>query len=85
MRVPIITTNIPGPSEVVENNVSGILVQAKNALELKDKMILLYDDEELRSSLAEAGRLRAERYFNRSTMLQNQIDAMNQTVKKILG
>ncbi len=82
MRLPIITTNIPGPSEVVEENVSGILVEAKSMSELKEKMVLLLNDEQLRSSLAEAGRLRAEIYFDRPVMLQNQVDAMNQLINK---
>lgn len=82
MRLPIITTNIPGPSEVVENNVSGILVEPKNSSELFEKMLLLYEDKKLRNSLAESGRLRAEKYFDRPIMLQNQIEAMNQIMKK---
>ncbi len=82
MRLPIITTNVPGPSEVVEENVSGILVEAKNVSELKAKMVLLLNDEQLRSSLAEAGRLRAEIYFDRPIMLQNQFNAMNQLINK---
>ena len=82
MRLPIITTNVPGPSEVVESNVSGILVEVKNVVQLLEKMLLLYDNEELRYSLAEAGRLRAEMYFDRPIMLQNQMDAINQIINK---
>ena len=82
MRLPIITTNVPGPSEVVESNVSGILVEVKNVVQLLEKMLLLYDNEELRYSLAEAGRLRAEMYFDRPIMLKNQMDAIDQIVKK---
>ena len=77
MRVPIITTDVPGPSEVVENNVSGILVEVKNALALRQAMLRLYEREELRKSLAQAGRERAEKYFDRPIMLKNQLNDMN--------
>ncbi len=82
MRIPIITTNVPGPSEVVEENISGILVEARSVSALKDKMMLLYSDSELRSSLAQAGRARAEMYFDRPIMLKNQMDSINKIVKK---
>lgn len=71
MTLPIITTNVPGPSEVVENGISGILVEPMNPDDLKEKMILLYNNHELRNSLAHNGRLRAEKYFNRPIMLDN--------------
>ena len=84
MRLPIITTDIPGPSEVVERGISGILVEAKNSSALKDKMLLLYNNEEIRDSLASAGRVRAESYFDRPVMLKNQVDAMDSVVKNNL-
>ena len=71
MRLPIITTNVPGPSEVVENGVSGVLVEAMDSADLADKMRLLYEDAALRESLAVAGRKRAETYFDRPIMLNN--------------
>lgn len=80
MRIPIITTNVPGPSEVVENNVSGVLVEAKNALALKQAMLQLYKSEEFRNSLAQAGRKRAEKYFDRPIMLTNLLNDMNSIV-----
>ena len=36
MYLPIVTTDIPGPSEVVESGVSGILVEARNPNDLAD-------------------------------------------------
>lgn len=78
--LPIITTDVPGPSEVIENNVSGILCKVKDADDLADKMLELYNDEELLKSLAEAGSQRAEKYFDRPIMLNNILEDMNKTV-----
>lgn len=81
MELPIITTDVPGPSEVVEKNVSGILVPAKNVDDLRVAMEYLYKNEEMRHTLAEAGRKRAEKYFDRPIMLHNILLDMNQEIK----
>ena len=80
--VPIITTDVPGPSEVVENNKSGILVNVQDSKDLADKMSLLYENTKLRTCLAEEGRKRAETYFDRPIMLNNILDDLNETVRK---
>lgn len=77
--LPIITTDVPGPSEVVENNVSGILCRVKDSDDLAEKMQLLRDDGELLRNIAEAGSRRAEKYFDRPIMLKNILDDMNKT------
>ena len=75
--LPIITTNVPGPSEVVEAGVSGILCEVKNPDDLAEKMLNLYDDGVLRENLAAAGIERAEKYFDRPIMLNNILVDMN--------
>lgn len=77
MRLPIVTTNVPGPSEVVENGVSGILAEVKDPRDLAEKMAYLYDNAEIRESLASEGRKRAEKYFDRPIMLNNILEDMN--------
>lgn len=81
MELPIITTNVPGPSEVVEGGVSGILVEAKNSTDLSAAMKLLYGNNELRKSIARNGRKRAEKYFNRPIMLNNILEDLGKTLK----
>ena len=83
--VPIITTNVPGPSEVVENNKSGILVNVQDSKDLAEKMSLLYEDTKLRTHLAEEGRKRAETYFDRPIMLNNILVDLNEAVKRKRG
>lgn len=80
--IPIITTDIPGPSEVIENNISGILCRPKDVQDLKEKMILLFGDEALRKSFVQAGMRRAQTYFDRPIMLENILKDMNQIVGK---
>lgn len=76
--VPIITTDVPGPSEVVENGVSGILCRVRDPENLAEKMIALHNNKPLRDSLSKAGIARAERYFDRPIMLANIRKDMNE-------
>lgn len=71
MGTPIITTDVPGPSEVIENDISGILVPAKDSVALRNEMLNLMKDGDRRSRYTKQGRERAEKYFERSIMLQN--------------
>ncbi len=75
--IPILTTNVPGPSEVVEEGVSGILCEVKNADDLAEKMLMLYNDKSLRERLVAEGTARAEKYFDRPIMLENILRDMN--------
>lgn len=82
MSVPIITTNVPGPCEVVEDGISGILVEVKDSKSLREAMENLYTNLTLRKSIAVAGRKRAEEYFDRPIMLNNLLIDMNKIVGK---
>lgn len=82
VELPIITTNVPGPSEVVEDEVSGLLVEVKNANALTCAMRRLYSDTRLRERLAKGGRERAEIYFDRPVMLMNILDDLNEIMER---
>lgn len=71
MEVPIITTNIPGPSEVIEEGVSGVLVPSHDAVALGDAMKEFYEHQEKYAQYGKNGRLRAEKCFDRPIMIDN--------------
>lgn len=70
MEIAVITTDIPGPSEVVVNNESGITVEAKSSTKLSEAMKELYNNQNKRYELANAGLIRAQRLFNRERMVK---------------
>ena len=70
MEIAIVTTNIPGPSEVIEENVSGLLAEAKDCESLTQAMGKLLQDDALRSSMAKEGYERARKLFERNHMLE---------------
>ncbi len=85
MSLPIITTNVPGPSEVVAQGKYGLLVEPQNVNNLIEKMLLIERDNTLREKLACLGRKRAEEFFDRPIMLNNILQDMNSICKKTLG
>ena len=78
MGLPIITTDVPGPSEVVEEGVSGMLVPSKDAEALNGAMQKLMSDKGLMQTFAINGRKRAEENFERSKMVGNIVTDLNE-------
>lgn len=81
MQLAVVTTDIPGPSEVIKENETGILVQPRNADSLYKGLKQMLSDKELMTKMAVAGRKRCEELFNRQRMLkltyEHRINLMN--------
>lgn len=81
MGCAIITTNVPGPSEVIEDGISGVLVRAHSSDDLAHAMERLRDDVMQRTKFANAALERVRALFNRERMLeltyQDRIRMMN--------
>ena len=81
MGCAIITTDIPGPSEVIEDGKSGVLVPDHSATDLAKAMAQLGENAEMRKEYADAGLERVRKLFNRQRMLeltfQDRIRMMN--------
>jgi glycosyltransferase involved in cell wall biosynthesis len=61
--VPVVATSVGGVPEQIEHLESGVLVRPERASEISDWIVRLYDDQELRSRLAAAGRKRVREAF----------------------
>lgn len=68
MKLAVVTTDIPGPSEVIEDGVTGILVQPRNADSLYEGLNKILSDKNKMAEMADAGRIRCEKLFNRQRM-----------------
>lgn len=77
MQVAVITTDIPGASEVMENEISCLLAHVKDSSDLRQKMERLLNDKELLNLLSENARKRVETYFERSIMVRAICDSYN--------
>ena len=61
---PIVTTDVPGCREIVENNVNGFLVDPKDSKSLADSIKLLVDDLKLREKFGKQSRVVVENTFS---------------------
>jgi len=62
--VPVVTTQIAGVSELVENGVSGYIVPAGDGITLAERIKTLLTEPQLRSQFGTAGREKIEKEFN---------------------
>ena len=82
MSCPIITTNVTGCKEIVDNNINGFLCEARNSKDLADKMemmINLSDDE--RKIMGQAGRKKIVKEFDEKIVIDKYLDS----IKEILN
>lgn len=82
MGCAIITTDVPGPSEVIEEGKSGLLVPDHTIDELSEAMIRLGEDAGLRKSFSDAGFVRVREKFERSRMLQLTLENREKMISK---
>lgn len=70
MELAVVTTDIPGPSEVIEAGRTGILVDVKSTPSLLEGMKQMIADTNEMKAMGKAGRKRCEELFNRERMLR---------------
>lgn len=70
MGCGIITTDIPGPSEVIIENKCGLLVPAEEDLHLSEAMVRLFSDRAMLGRFVDFGIKRVHERFSRQRMLQ---------------
>ena len=74
MRCPIITTKIPGASEVMDNGSSCLLIPVKDSEALFDVMKKISSDKSLCEEMGKNARLKVEECYERNLMLNNQLE-----------
>ena len=52
MRLPIITSDIPGNADLIVNGINGLLFEANNSSDLADKIKLLIENPEISSGIS---------------------------------
>lgn len=66
---PVVATSGGGTNELIEDQVTGLLVEAKDPVALAEKMELLLEDDALRMSMGVAGKRRIHEYFTIERMV----------------
>lgn len=70
MGIPVVTTDIPGPSEVIKDRETGILVPLRDSKALTNALMDLIDDPNKRIRMGMSGLDRARRLFDRQKMVE---------------
>lgn len=81
MELPVVTTDIPGPSEVIEKDITGLLAQARDEESLYECMKWMYEHQEKGREMGMAGRKRCEEKFNRERMLRLTLEDRERILK----
>ncbi len=78
--IPVIASNVPGCNNLVEDNVNGFLCEPKNEVDLKKKMILMYNlSKKRRTIMGLHGRQKMKKQFD----VKFVISAYNERIDKL--
>ncbi|MBR4863358.1 MAG: glycosyltransferase [Oscillospiraceae bacterium] len=84
MGVPVIVTDIPGPTDAMKKDVTGLTVPAKDATALQAAMLRLLEDTALRQSLGDAGIAFARENFDQVTLCRHILEDRKQLLGESL-
>ena len=79
---PVISFNVGGISEWLEDNKTGFLVERNNKKDFARKMELLLKDKALRNELGRNAYERASAVFNRANHVQKLISIFNEVIDR---
>ncbi|HWR59427.1 MAG TPA: glycosyltransferase family 4 protein [Thermodesulfovibrionales bacterium] len=74
MGLPVVTTDVPGCRETVEDSVNGLLVPSRHAEALAKAIEKLLENAELRRVMGKKGREKAEREFDVRHVIKQHIE-----------
>jgi glycosyltransferase involved in cell wall biosynthesis len=71
MELPVLATNVSGIPELVEDGVSGVLVEEKNPAAIADGLEFLINNPEKSTQMAREARVRVAKVFNCNNWIQH--------------
>lgn len=64
LKKPVIATNIGGPLDIIEDNITGFLIDPNNVEALSEKITFLIENPDIARKMGEEGRKRVEEHFD---------------------
>lgn len=77
--VPVIASDLPGVRRVFDNYQEGLLIEPGDVLDLRKKIELILNREDLRKEMARAARLLAEKKYDQDIMHKNILNLFDST------
>ena len=81
---PVITTDVQGCREAIQDGVEGILVPVRQAAPLAEAMLRLTTDAALRQRMGQAARLRAETRFDQAIVVAKHLALYNRVINNLV-
>ena len=83
MGLPIVTTDIRGCRQVVENDANGRLVELRNSDQLKDALLKLITNPSLRKKMGEVGYNKAQKEFDEQRVCEVVLETYEECLELI--
>jgi glycosyltransferase involved in cell wall biosynthesis len=78
--VPLVATRVAGMGEVIEDGVSGLLVDSRRPEDIAQAVRRVSEDGQLRQRIVEAGRRRVRELFSEDQMIRAVEDVYNSVI-----
>ena len=75
--LPVISTKVGGISRVIEDNISGIIIDIGDQKRMAEKILLLYKNKKIRQELGDAARRRIEENFTLKSQVNKLIELID--------
>lgn len=82
MKKPVIANRVGGTPEVLDDGIQGYLVSPSNREELKNALLRLYADRNLREQMGVAGRKKVEEKYNLRNLVPKVLDVYMEIVSR---
>ena len=82
MGVPVIVTDIPGPTDAMIDHHTGLLTPKAETQKLYENMLLLYDNKEMRDQYGTNGEIFARTNFEQKELFRKIFDDRCQMIRK---
>lgn len=82
MGVPVICTNIPGPTDAIHNYENGLIIEKKDIKGLKNAIISLYSDSELAKELGQRGYENVKENYEQTSLFKYILQDREKLLKK---
>ncbi len=81
-ELPVVATPCPGPKEVIDNGITGVVLKGWNPDELAEELIKLVENSALREQYGKAGREKVLREYDWSKNVETLINVYHQVARK---
>lgn len=82
MGIPVVCTNIPGPTDAIRNEENGLIIEKKDAEALKNAILRLYSDNELAKELGRAGYENVKENYEQNNLFKYILQDRETLIKK---